>query len=97
MAYADFPVVEWTICFRNSGSSNTPILQSIQALDLRMEGAQGGEFVLHGIKGDSCMLDSYEPYSYTLGPKINKTFARRADGPPTEVFPATTWRCPAAG
>ncbi len=31
--YSDYPVVEWTVYFRNAGHANTPILQNIQALD----------------------------------------------------------------
>ncbi len=31
--YTDFPTVEWTLYFKNTGTTNTPILENIQALD----------------------------------------------------------------
>ena len=61
--YRDFPVVEWTVYFKNAGQQNTPILEDIQALDLRLERATDGEFVLHGIKGDFYSADSYRALS----------------------------------
>ena len=54
--YADFPVVEWTVCFRNTSAANTPILERIQALDARWERGDDGEFVLHCLKGDDLSL-----------------------------------------
>ena len=30
--YSDYPVVEWTVYFRNAGTVKTPILENIQAL-----------------------------------------------------------------
>ena len=35
--YDDFPAVEWTVYFKNTGSANTPILKNIQALDVILE------------------------------------------------------------
>jgi alpha-galactosidase len=86
--YTDYPVVEWTVWFKNTGSADTPILEDLQGLDLRLErDAKDGEFVLHGIKGDSCTADSYEPYHRTLAPGTVATFAppdssgKSCDGP----------------
>ena len=31
--YSDFPVVEWTVYFKNAGKENTPILENIQGMD----------------------------------------------------------------
>ncbi len=78
--YADFPVVEWTVYIRNAGTNNTPILENLQGLDACFGRAGGGEFVLHGIKGDSCSADSYQPYALTLGAKAVEKFAPPASG-----------------
>ena len=40
VAYADFPAVEWTVYFRNDGKSNTPIVENIQASDMRIDPAR---------------------------------------------------------
>ena len=51
--YVDYPAVEWTVYFKNTGTTNTPILEKIQGVDARLvRDAKGDEFVLHGIKGD---------------------------------------------
>ena len=73
--YADFPVVEWTIYLKNTGKENTPMLENIQGLDARFERAADGEFVLHGIRGDSCLAESYRPYTHTLGPDVVKRYS----------------------
>ena len=39
--YADFPVVEWTVYFKNGGRADTPILANVQAIDARIERAAG--------------------------------------------------------
>lgn len=85
--YADFPVVEWTVRFRNTGTNQTPILGNVQGLDSTFPGGSAGEFLLHGIKGDSCTADSYEPYQLPLTPNLLKQFAppghsgKSCDGP----------------
>ena len=60
--YADFPVVEWTGYFRNTGAAKTSLLEGIQAIDVRMKRAKEGEFVLRGVRGDDCSPSSYQPY-----------------------------------
>jgi alpha-galactosidase len=67
--YADFPVIEWTVYLKNAGDKDTPLLEGIQGLDVQFQRGADGEFVLHGIKGDMCTADSFEPYDLTLGPK----------------------------
>jgi alpha-galactosidase len=83
--YADYPAVEWTVYFKNSGTNSTPILKNIQGLDMRIERANDGEFVLHGNKGDWNVAEGYEPYRLTLGPNSSKRFApvggRPTNGP----------------
>lgn len=83
--YRDFPVAEWTVYFKNTGQSDTPILENIQALDTMLERGVAGEFVLHGNKGDWCAPQSYEPWQLTLGAKAVQRFApdggRPTNGP----------------
>jgi alpha-galactosidase len=78
--YSDFPVVEWTVFFKNAGSVTTPLLQDIQGLDTRFQRGTEGEFVLNGIKGDWCTADSYQPYQITLGANAVKKFSPAASG-----------------
>ncbi len=86
VAYSDYPVVEWTAYFKNTGDKNTPIIENIQGLDIQLNRSDEGAFVLHGIKGDSCTADSFEPYHLTLVPDTMKKFSppssgKSSDGP----------------
>ncbi len=65
--YLDYPMVEWTVHFENTGSTDTPILENIRALDARVERNGDGEFVLHHFKGSQTTPTDYEPYATTLG------------------------------
>ena len=78
--YDDFPVVEWTVHLKNTGKENTPIVENIQGLSVRFERNAGGEFVLHGNRGDSCVAESYRPYELTLGPDFSKRFSPPVKG-----------------
>ncbi len=83
VAYHDFPTVEWTVYFKNTGTDDTPILQNIQALDARFRRNGGGEFVLHHFKGSSASATDYEPLRTTLEPSSNLTL-ESAGGRPTD-------------
>ena len=74
--YADYPAVEWTVWFKNTGTNNTPILENIQGLDTRFErDAKDDEFVLNGIKGDFESAEGYEPYRRVLAADSTARFA----------------------
>jgi alpha-galactosidase len=85
--YTDYPVVEWTVYFKNLGTNRTPILENIQSMDDSFERGEKGEFILHGIKGDFCAADSYEPYQVKLVPSLVQEFSppdysgKSCDGP----------------
>jgi alpha-galactosidase len=64
--YHDFPVVEWTLHFKNTGTTDTPIVSNIQALDTRFERNAQGEFVLHHHVGSPCRPDDYRPMADRL-------------------------------
>ena len=95
--YSDYPVVEWTVYFRNTGTANTPILERVEALDVRWERPDGGEFVLRGIRGDDYSPNSYEPYETTLGPNASKKFAPDGGRPTSKAFPYYNLSMPGGG
>ena len=78
--YADFPVVEWTVYLKNTGKESTPLLENIQGLDTPFERQSESEFVLHGLRGDSCLAESYQPYALELGPNAAKRFSPPCTG-----------------
>jgi alpha-galactosidase len=91
----DFPTVEWTLHFKNSGTADTPIIAEVQAIDAAFVRSGDGEFTLHYIKGDTCAIDSFQPLAEPLGPKVTKHFAP-AGGRPTNGA-APYWNFATAG
>ncbi|WP_158750428.1 alpha-galactosidase [Acidobacterium sp. S8] len=75
VAYHDFPIVEWTVYFKNEGSKQTPILQDIKALDADFEGDAQGTMVLHHPRGSSDSANDYEPLEIALPAGAQEHFA----------------------
>ena len=46
LEYHYFPIVEWTLSFRNTGLENTPIIADIQSLDTKFTSKSEGEYIL---------------------------------------------------
>ncbi len=87
VVYSDYPTVEWTLYFKNTGKENTPILSDIQAIDTEFARSMSEEYVLHRNKGDNCTADSYEPIDEKLEPGSKKRIANTG-GRPTQIsFP----------
>ena len=80
--YHDFPTVEWTLFFRNTGSNDTPIIERIQALDLQLDRADTGEFLLHHNRGSLADGNDYGPLETPLLPGQTKRIGA-AGGRPT--------------
>jgi len=85
--YHDFPSVEWTLHFKNTGAADTPILADIQPLDIRIERDEAGEFVLHRVRGDDCTPQSYEPLEAALAPSSQTRIANTGGRPTQIAFP----------
>ncbi len=70
--YQDFPTVEWTVYFENTGTADTPILENIQAIDVTFARLGAGEFVLHHAVGSPSNGTDYGPLETPLGPGVVK-------------------------
>ena len=81
--YADYPAVEWTVWFKNTGQADTPILEDVRGMDVAFARPSTNEPTVHYIEGDS----AYTPHENRLGPGAALCFAPR-NGRPTDVcFP----------
>ena len=80
--YHDFPTVEWTLYFKNTGAVDTPILQDVLALDSWLHRTPGAEFVLHHHTGSPCLPEDYRPFATELKPKASRRISA-AGGRPT--------------
>jgi alpha-galactosidase len=82
--YEDFPTLEWTVYFRNTGSNDTPVISDIQALEMTFERRADPEFTLHHWAGSQATPDDYRPFDARLAPKTERRFAssggRGSDG-----------------
>ncbi len=83
VAYANFPVVEWTVYLKNSSTTPTPILQNIQALDTDFERNAEAEFLLHHSKGSPNSSTDFQPMQAQLPPASQQKLAS-VGGRPTD-------------
>lgn len=83
--YHDFPVVEWTLWFKNTGRVLSPLLSDIRAIDAAFPA--GERTVLHHHKGDNCTPDSYEPLSTELAAGAPVRLASTGGRPTQTGFP----------
>jgi len=87
VAYADFPVVEWTAYLKNTGQQSTPLVEDLLGMDVSFPASDRGDFVLRGSKGDHNVADSYAPYEVTLWTNTTRTFAPVGGRPCDTAFP----------
>jgi len=85
--YHDFPTVEWTLYFRNTGTRDTPILADIQALDVQFHHGGQGEFGLHHFTGSPCLPTDFQPFETALKPGATKRIAAAGGRPSNSDMP----------
>lgn len=84
--YSDYPAVEWVLYFRNDGNADTPIIRSLNALDMTMNspGETTGDFVLYYSHGSTASVSDFEPVRQEIAPNQHLSFApnggRSSDG-----------------
>lgn len=65
MQFSAFPAVEWVLRFKNTSTSDTPILEDVQALDGHLQCEQGDPDI-HYAKGATCSPDDFMPLRRVL-------------------------------
>ncbi len=95
--YRDFPAVEWTLYFKNTGKVDTPILENIQALDTRLERNGDGEFLLHHNKGAPATANDYEPYETSLEKNSDYSMSGKGGRPSNKDLPYFNLAWPGEG
>jgi alpha-galactosidase len=95
--YAEFPAVEWTVYCKNTGPKNTPLIESLQAIDLDFKRREGGEFVLSYNKGDTSAADLYQPLRQILAPKAQLRLAPVGGRGTNNAFPYYNLAMPGGG
>ncbi len=72
--YTDFPTVEWTLYFKNTGVKDTSTLSNVQALDIRLQRDSATEFLLHHATGSPANLTDFAPHQTLLPQNAVKRF-----------------------
>ena len=85
--YDDYPTVEWTLHFKNTGTADTPILEDLRALDTTFPLSGDGEFLLHHFVGSPCTANDYQPLETTLAPGAAKRIATQGGRPTNSDLP----------
>ena len=87
--FRDFPAVEWVLRFKNHGTADSPILEQVLPLDVRLgAGSPGGPApVLHYAKGALCCLDDFAPVTTRLVPGTELRLEPGGGRPSSEVLP----------
>ena len=84
LEYLDYPVVEWTAWFTNTGSKPAPIISDILALDAAFDGSAP---VLWHCNGDFYSEKGYTPGETPLGEGQALNFAPSGGRPCDQAFP----------
>ena len=64
--YQDYPVVEWTVHLKNTGTADTPIIADLQALDTTVPLKPDTSLMLHHAVGSPCQANDYQPLDTAL-------------------------------
>jgi alpha-galactosidase len=68
--FKDYPATDWVLHFTNTGPADTPIIEQIQALDVRLRtDAARRLLTIHQLEGDACGDKSFTPFATTLKAK----------------------------
>jgi len=86
IAYSDFPMVEWTVYFKNTGTDPTPILEGIRAVDWLVENGSRA-VTLHYHVGSPTAPEDYRPLVEALPPGSLKQVATSGGRPSNAHLP----------
>jgi alpha-galactosidase len=93
----DFPAVEWVLYFQNTGPSDTPILENIQALDAALPLGAGERCVVRYAKGSLCSRDDFAPMERDLRPRGHLRLQPGGGRSSSEVLPFFNVELPGEG
>ena len=85
--YDNYPTVEWTLYFKNTGAVDTPILEDIRALDSTFQRSGNAEFLLHHFVGSPCAANDYQPLEAVLTPETAKRITTQGGRPTNSDLP----------
>lgn len=97
VTYTDFPAVEWTVYLTNTGTSDTPLIESVWGADFTFPATPDTLLTLHSLSGDYYSAEGYEPFSRDLTAGSTQTFAPDGGRPSNRAFPYFNLALPDGG
>ncbi len=87
--FSDYPVLEWTVFFKDTQTANTPILENIKAIDVQFPADGPSVPHLHYINGDGEVNGNlqFAPQDRVLEPSADARFASLNGRPTDPCFP----------
>ena len=64
--FKDFPAVEWVIYFKNTGGTDTPIIENVRPLDTDLS-SPSADPTIHYARGAACSMSDFMPMTRVLG------------------------------
>jgi len=65
--FLNYPAVEWMLTFENKGTSDTAIIEDVQALNLRLNHSSGRQpYTVHGVTGGRSFPNDMIPFSWQV-------------------------------
>ena len=93
--YLDFPTVEWTLHLKNTGGADTPIVENIQALELRLLRANRANSpctITWAARPRQTTISRCKP---SWGPRGANAWPARRENQPAAIGRISTWNGPA--
>lgn len=66
LIYSDYPAFDWVISFKNTGSTDSAIIENVRALDLSIPIEGDSDPIVHHARGSNCAFTDFAPLSDTL-------------------------------
>lgn len=87
VAYDDYPTVEWSISFKNTGAGESPLISGVLPLNVALPKPDRGDFLLHHFIGSPCQPNDYEPLEDVLGAGASKRITTQGGRPTNSDLP----------
>jgi len=69
IAYDDFPAVEWVLYFKNTGKTDSPIIEDIRVLNVTISRQpKAPPIELHAVRGGLASVEDFKPLKFILSP-----------------------------
>ncbi|MBI4325813.1 MAG: NPCBM/NEW2 domain-containing protein [Chloroflexi bacterium] len=66
--FEGFPAVDWVVYLRNTGTTDTPLVENIRAMDLQVAAPPAGDIVLHHSHGSTAKATDFLPIDDIVAP-----------------------------